>query len=475
MLGRAAIYAAWVAIVSCAVGCKLETKAIPATQLVVDVHADAIVRDRTDNVQVEVWSANRRNAFDDKARVMSRTVPASAPASEDAFWPMRLVFAPRHGDATRVFELSVTSRDPDGDVVTVARVMTGFIEHEARYASVRLEMACMGVMCQAGRTCHSGTCEDAWRDPKRLPFPPGRAPRPDNDLLIDAGGDASVDASIDPVDARAADGGADSGVDAGADSVDHCAIGNGGCDPLVTCENTGSEVLCGLCPDGFEDANGDGTRCIDIDECKFKNGGCDVAHGKCTNMFGGYLCECTAGYFGDGKQCSVNVPCGADAKVCDSRATCVEMDAQRVCLCEQGFAGDGVRCSDIDECTQKPDRCGAHATCVNTEGAFECKCDAGYALTDGACSDVDECAANTDNCTNRPDACVNTPGGFLCKCPKGYTGPAMGSEGCNDTDECYEHMANCSENANCMNTRGSFTCKCKDGFEGDGVKCKSKG
>lgn len=457
----------------CAVGCKLETRAIPSTQIVVDVHADALVRDRTQKVQVEVWSAHRRSAFDDKERVMSRTVRARAEAVEDTLWPIRLVFAPRDGDPTRVFELSVTSKSAGDQIVTRTRVMTGFVDHEARYVSVRLEGACMGVMCQESQTCQAGTCEDAWQDPKHLPLLPGRAPRPDTDSLLDAGSDAGDAAS----DAQVVGVGGDAAVaaDAGDDGVDRCAEGNGGCDPLVTCETRGRKVCCGLCPLGFEDANGDGTRCIDIDECKFNNGDCDSAHGKCTNMFGGYECECTDGYHGDGRQCTVNVPCGQDATLCDSRATCSEMDGHKLCLCGKGFDGDGLRCEDIDECKQKPERCGEHGKCANTEGAFECKCDAGFELKDGACVDIDECATNADNCTSRPDACVNTPGGFTCKCPQGYTGPATGSEGCNDTDECYEHMANCSENADCMNTRGSFTCKCKDGFEGDGVSCKSKG
>lgn len=454
-------------LMGCLVGsgaCKFETKAIPATQIVVDVQADAVVRSRTERVQFDVWAADHLESLSEADRVHSQTLPRFGKDLEDSVWPMRFVFAPREGNPKRVFELSVIARDEAGDLLARSKVITSFVEHEARYVQLPLDAACANVKCRARETCRRGACVDAWREPAGLPHVPGRRREVDEPLPDAAAQDASSrDAAPD----------AGTAIDAAVDaSVDRCRTKNGGCDPLVICESTGGAVACGACPHGFEDTNGDGTRCTDIDECKTNNGGCDTRHATCTNVAGGHECKCEMGYYGDGRECALNVPCSQDPTLCDARATCTKMQNIRACVCGPGFEGDGARCHDVDECKREPDRCGAHATCLNTDGSFECKCDAGWVRSGDACVDIDECAANTDNCTNRPNACVNQQGGFTCKCPKGFTGPAVGSEGCNDTDECYEHMDDCSSNADCTNMRGSFTCKCKSGFSGDGGTCK---
>jgi hypothetical protein len=477
--------------VLCAVGCKLETKAIPTTQIVVDVHADAVVRARTAKLQLDVWSsADRSRALGARDRVLSHSLPRLGDELEQSVWPMRLVFTPRARDSTRVFQLSVTSHDADGEFVARTRVITGYVKHEARYVSVRLEAACVDVTCEGEETCSAGACQDAWLDPAKLPRVSGKPRSADHDQIEDAGQAAAIDAgsldaasdaepAVTPVEMDAGnDAGPDAGdasPDAGDASVDLCLTNNGGCDPLVTCRSSHGAVACGQCPNGFEDTNRDGTRCTDVDECKTKHGGCDAEHGTCTNSPGGHECKCEAGYHGNGRECSVNVPCAEDPTVCDTRATCAAMNGKQMCTCSAGFEGDGGQCRDVDECTLQPDRCGVHAKCVNTEGSFECTCDPGWMRSGEACVDIDECVANTDNCTSRPNACLNTPGSFTCKCPKGYTGPAVGSEGCNDTDECNERMANCSPNAQCTNTRGSFTCACRSGFTGDGVMCTGMG
>ena len=40
----------------------------------------------------------------------------------------------------------------------------------------------------------------------------------------------------------------------------------------------------------------------DLDECNGDNNKCH-AEGICTNTFGSYSCECSAGYTGDGRNC----------------------------------------------------------------------------------------------------------------------------------------------------------------------------
>ncbi|HTM46648.1 MAG TPA: hypothetical protein VL137_16950, partial [Polyangiaceae bacterium] len=59
----------------------------------------------------------------------------------------------------------------------------------------------------------------------------------------------------------------DSGTDGGT-STDPCNTNNGGCDPVVACTSVGGVVACDPCPSGYDDVNGDGTSCVDIDECQ---------------------------------------------------------------------------------------------------------------------------------------------------------------------------------------------------------------
>jgi hypothetical protein len=61
--------------------------------------------------------------------------------------------------------------------------------------------------------------------------------------------------------------------------VDECQTNNGGCDPRVRCSHVDSLPQCGVCPRGFDDAFGDGTRCVQIDSCGDTAGdldGCDA-------------------------------------------------------------------------------------------------------------------------------------------------------------------------------------------------------
>lgn len=49
--------------------------------------------------------------------------------------------------------------------------------------------------------------------------------------------------------------------------IDECQTNNGGCDPRVRCTHVNGLPQCGVCPRGFNDVLGDGTRCFEIDAC----------------------------------------------------------------------------------------------------------------------------------------------------------------------------------------------------------------
>ena len=453
-----------------AASCKFESQAIPATQLVVDIDAEPGVRSRLESLHVFIASARHRDNLDEREKTWEDTIqPGADPESPE--WPIRIVLTPKSDDARRVFELSATALDLVGAQVAQARVMTGYVQHQIRYVKLVLEDDCIGVSCDELDTCKVGGCTPAFVEPTDLPLLPGR----EDAGVVDASDDAAppVDTGVDAGPDAGSDAGMDSGVDSGPPEDPCTRVDHGGCDPLVVCQTIDGVPTCGQCPNGYVDVNGNGSRCEDIDECKLADkGGCATQHGTCTNTPGGHDCSCDAGYHGDGRECSENVPCGSDPTVCDSLASCQEIAGQRVCQCRTGFEGDGARCTNVDECMRNLDDCPVHAACADTEGAFTCTCDTGYAKPVGGanlCNDIDECLANTDNCDDMPNACRNTDGGFMCVCPPGYSGSGVGDT-CADINECTQNTDGCDNNPDaCVNEVGGFHCMCPTGYSGTGV------
>jgi EGF domain/Calcium-binding EGF domain/Fibrinogen beta and gamma chains, C-terminal globular domain len=194
--------------------------------------------------------------------------------------------------------------------------------------------------------------------------------------------------------------------------------------------------------------------------------------------------------------------------VCDTNATCEDLNGTLTCVCAEGFDGDGITCADVDECADSTHNCNTNATCENAEGGFACTCESGYEGDGIVCDDVDECSTGTDNCDANA-TCLNTPGNFtcicnpplvgdgtvcveptdctndpsichtnatcmdqgafsICLCDSGYNGDGLS---CADIDECDVGTHTCDANATCTNSIGSFDCACDTGFTGDGQSC----
>src|SRR3954447_16805017 len=91
-------------------GCKFESQAIPATQIVVDIDAESSVRSRLESLHVFVASARHRDNLDEREKAWEETLkPGEDP--ESPAWPVRLVLTPKADDPRRVFELAVTALD----------------------------------------------------------------------------------------------------------------------------------------------------------------------------------------------------------------------------------------------------------------------------------------------------------------------------------------------------------------------------
>lgn len=250
-----------------------------------------------------------------------------------------------------------------------------------------------------------------------------------------------------------------------------CAVGNGGCDPLVLCINGPGGFRCGGCPSGYEGSGS--TKCIPVNECAANNGGCDP-RSVCTDIAGGRSCgPCPAGFSGTGStgcldingpavngfcvvvlfsirpavQCPYLQSVSATMAVAilelfartRSAASLVAL-ALRVLLPTAHAVSMSTVCSIlvlwfsscVAECLVNNGSCNALTSCANTIGSRTCgPCPPGYAGTGASgCTSIDECLYANGGC-DALTTCYDTSGSRLCgPCPAGYTG--SGASGCTD-------------------------------------------
>ena len=91
----------------------------------------------------------------------------------------------------------------------------------------------------------------------------------------------------------------------------------------------------------------------------------------CTDLPGSpFTCSCNSGWEDTSDGSDPAQPVCANRNecigfVCNSLATCEDTVGSFVCNCPAGYSGDGITgCSNIDECTQDPSPCTAPAVCI---------------------------------------------------------------------------------------------------------------
>ncbi len=365
--------------------------------------------------------------------------PPLALPSKNLKWPVDIPITPSPGaKLDRQLEVVVDALAGE-KVLAQTRATVVFVENEHRLLEVYLYV-CPGHTPDEGPVCApdgctgdackvcspTGTCEAVLLSPttKLTPADASRKPQnkpPPGTDGYDGGGDSGAsnrpDAGPGGMDAGGAggsgaagsSGGADAGpldampgmdgsidlpdADAGSDaamSLDPCLSNHGGCDPLVMCTSNGTSVSCDPCPAGYDDTNGDGTLCTDIDECALQTFDCKT-NSTCMNTAGSYDCPCDVGFHGDGhQQCLPNVLCDATGSNCAALASCMDVSGTQYCVCGSGYEGDGASCTDIDECASNNGGCGSatYYSCTNNTGAPP------------TCADIKECATNNGGCGN---------------------------------------------------------------------------
>ncbi|KAL5007409.1 hypothetical protein ScPMuIL_016215 [Solemya velum] len=188
--------------------------------------------------------------------------------------------------------------------------------------------------------------------------------------------------------------------------VSECpCLDNSKCFKGTACVNTGSGGhQCLECPPGYQ---GDGTNCVDINEC-------DLYHPcwnstACVNTNPGYQClACPPGYSGTYE----------DALAWNDTNRVFELRNQALAKFQY------QTCSDIDECADSNGGCDVHSKCTNTVGSFVCgSCEEGYVgSSDYGCFPADFCSFGKHNCINTTECVYLGPGLYKCECKEGYAG-----------------------------------------------------
>uniref|UniRef100_A0AAX7TIC4 Fibulin-1 n=1 Tax=Astatotilapia calliptera TaxID=8154 RepID=A0AAX7TIC4_ASTCA len=244
--------------------------------------------------------------------------------------------------------------------------------------------------------------------------------------------------------------------------IDECETGIHNCGPQFQCQNTQGSFRClpkVQCGSGFiQDALG---NCIDINECVSQTGPCNRGQ-ICVNTVGSYTCQrnsvnCGRGYHlnEEGTRCVDIDECKTTENVCGGHA-CLNMLGSYRCECEAGYMFNSITrlCEDVNECRHYPGRLCAHK-CENTLGSYKCSCTTGFMLAaDGRnCDDLNECES-----TPCSQECANVYGSYQCYCRRGYQLSDLDGTTCEDIDECVTGSHTCTENQSCFNVQGGFRC-----------------
>ncbi|KAF6101257.1 stabilin 1 [Phyllostomus discolor] len=136
------------------------------------------------------------------------------------------------------------------------------------------------------------------------------------------------------------------------------------CAPQAVCR-AGNNCECSL---GYE---GDGRTCTVADLCQDGHGGCSE-HANCSQVGTVVSCACLPDYEGDGWSCRARNPCEDGHRGgCSEHAVCLSTGPNaRRCVCHAGYVGDGLHCVEepeppVDRCLSQPPPCHVDAVCTD--------------------------------------------------------------------------------------------------------------
>ena len=238
--------------------------------------------------------------------------------------------------------------------------------------------------------------------------------------------------------------------------------------------NYGSHYRCIIivCHEGYE-LNGEGTICIDKNECELNTHTCITETESCQNNEGSFTCnDCSLGYALDENDSCVDIDeCSLETTLSCIQGSCVNTVGSYTCDCLPGFEIQNQRCTNSDLSGPYGDEypheaCTYHPTCVNVN---ECALGTDRCAADLICTDLEPwfqcCYLHTHNywnhywvCTCPSEYVIYNDGGL----PKGCT-PILCQAGyvldltgyhCEDENECETGNHDCTEDQYCINLEG---------------------
>ncbi|XP_065197703.1 uncharacterized protein LOC135829226, partial [Sycon ciliatum] len=247
--------------------------------------------------------------------------------------------------------------------------------------------------------------------------------------------------------------------------------------------------------------------CLDVNECQLVFNICH-ANATCYNTAGSHVCQCNAGFAGNGSFCEATeciVPEAPQNGSFNTNNTALSVGEWLSVTCASGFLQSNNNtavfclangslsaivpiCLDVNECQLDFNICHANATCHNTAGSHVCQCNAGFSGNGSFC-EATECIvpeAPQNGSFNTNNTALSVGEWLNVTCASGFlqsnniTAVSCLENGslsatvpiCLDVNECQLDFNICHANATCHNTAGSHVCQCNAGFAGNGSFCE---
>ncbi|XP_045688009.1 stabilin-1 isoform X3 [Phyllostomus hastatus] len=234
--------------------------------------------------------------------------------------------------------------------------------------------------------------------------------------------------------------------------------GNGHC----WCHPGFAGTACELCAPGAFGPSCQACRC--------------TSHGQCDEGLGGFgSCFCEEGW--TGPRCEVQLELQpVCAPACAPQAVC---RAGNNCECSLGYEGDGRTCTVADLCQDGHGGCSEHANCSQVGTVVSCACLPDYEGDGWSCRARNPCEdGHRGGCSEHADCLSTGPNARRCVCHAGYVGDGLHclEEPEPPVDRCLSQPPPCHVDAVCTDLHfQDVACRCRDGFVGDGTStCNGK-
>ena len=145
------------------VACGGDEAGSAVTEVIVEIDAELAVKAQVQSLRVEVEGGDGVDALAGRVQRLDEVV-------KPIDFPKRVALVPLGGDERRAFVLTATARDGDGAFLAQARLISGYVPGQIRYARLLIEgSGCLRKQCESDReTCSAGDCVDAKVDAQTL-------------------------------------------------------------------------------------------------------------------------------------------------------------------------------------------------------------------------------------------------------------------------------------------------------------------